>query len=53
MAPRAMPLREGVAPVRDRLLATLFLAGVLHALVILGVTFNVAACPPDSDHLVL
>ena len=25
-------LREGVAPVRDRLLATLFLAGLLHAL---------------------
>lgn len=48
MASRAMPLREGVAPVRDRLLATLFLAGILHALVILGVTFNVAAGHDDG-----
>jgi protein TonB len=48
MAPRTLPLREGVAPVRDRLLATLFLAGVLHALVILGVTFNVAANEGDG-----
>lgn len=47
MASRTLPLREGVAPVRDRLLATLFLAGVLHALVILGVTFNVTAGPSD------
>jgi protein TonB len=36
-------LREGVAPVRDRLLTTLFLAGLLHALVILGITFTAAA----------
>ncbi len=48
MASRAIPLREGIAPVRDRLLATLFLAGVLHALVILGVTFNVAASSSDG-----
>jgi len=33
-------LREGIAPVRDRLLTTLFLAGLLHALVILGLTFS-------------
>jgi protein TonB len=43
-----MPLREGVAPVRDRLLATIFLAGIVHALVILGVTFNVAANEGDG-----
>jgi periplasmic protein TonB len=36
-------LREGIAPVRDRLLTTLFLAGLLHALVILGITFSVSA----------
>ena len=48
MGSRTLPLREGVAPVRDRLLATLFLAGVVHALVILGVTFNVAANESDS-----
>ena len=38
-----LTLREGIAPVRDRLLTTLFLAGLLHAIVILGVTFNAAA----------
>ncbi len=43
MASRALALREGIAPIRDRLMATLFLAGLLHALVILGVTFNQAA----------
>jgi protein TonB len=48
MATRALALREGIAPVKDRLFATLFLAGVLHALVILGVTFNVAAENDDS-----
>jgi protein TonB len=36
-------LREGIAPVRDRLLTTLFLAGLLHAIVILGITFSVSA----------
>ncbi len=30
--------REGNAPVKDRLLTTLFLAGILHAIVILGIT---------------
>jgi protein TonB len=43
VASKALSLREGAAPVRDRLLTTLFLAGVLHGLVILGVTFSVAA----------
>jgi protein TonB len=36
-------LREGIAPVRDRLLTTLFLAGLLHAIVILGLTFSASA----------
>ena len=40
---RALVLREGVAPVRDRLLTTLFLAALLHGLVILGVTFGASA----------
>ena len=40
MALRALILREGTAPVRDRLLTTLFLAGLLHGLIILGLTFN-------------
>lgn len=43
MASRALILREGTAPVRDRLLTTLFLAGVLHGMIILGVTFSEAA----------
>lgn len=40
---RALILREGVAPVRDRLLTMLFLATLLHGLVILGLTFDAAA----------
>src|SRR5437879_13208102 len=40
MALRALKLREGRAPVRDRLLTMLFLAGLLHGLIILGLTFN-------------
>lgn len=43
MPRRALMLREGNAPVRDRLLTTLFLAALLHGLVILGVTFNASA----------
>jgi len=48
MAARALALREGIAPVRDRLLTMLFLAALLHGLVILGLTFNVSAAPGDS-----
>jgi len=33
-------LREGAAPVRDRLVATLFLAALLHGIIILGLTFG-------------
>jgi protein TonB len=43
MARRALALREGKAPVRDRLFAMLFIAGVLHGLIILGLTFNASA----------
>ncbi len=35
-----MVLREGVAPVRDRLMMTVFLAAVLHGIIILGITFS-------------
>jgi protein TonB len=48
MPPRALTLREGKAPVRDRLLTMLFLAGLLHGLVILGLTFNSAASGRES-----
>src|SRR5689334_20663467 len=43
MPPRALILREGKAPVRDRLLTMLFLAALLHGLIILGLTFNSSA----------
>jgi protein TonB len=46
--PRALALREGKAPVRDRLLTMLFLAALLHGLVILGLTFNSAAGGRDT-----
>lgn len=48
MASKALPIREGIAPVRDRLLTMIFLAALLHGLIILGLTFNVAASPGDS-----
>jgi protein TonB len=41
-------LREGKAPVWDRLLTMLFLAGLLHGLVILGITFNASAGDKSS-----
>lgn len=40
MARRALRLREGRAPVWDRLLAMVFFVALLHGLIILGVTFN-------------
>ena len=48
MTRRALMLREGKAPVWERLLTMLFLAGLLHGLVILGLTFNAAASDRDS-----
>jgi protein TonB len=43
VASKSLTLREGIAPVRDRLMTTLFLAGLLHAIVILGITFSANA----------
>ncbi len=40
MASRALALREGSAPVRDRLIMTLFVAALLHGIIILGITFS-------------
>lgn len=34
------PLREGAAPVRERLMAMLLLTGMLHAIVLLGLSFT-------------
>jgi periplasmic protein TonB len=43
MARRSLKLREGHAPVWDRLLTMLFLAALLHGLIILGLTFSASA----------
>lgn len=40
MSARALQLREGVAPTRDRLTTTVFMAALVHGLVIVGVTFG-------------
>jgi len=37
---RTLELREGKAPVRDRLLTMIFLAALVHGLIILGLTFG-------------
>ena len=36
-------MKEGIAPVRDRLVTTAFLAALLHGVVILGITFGAAS----------
>ena len=40
-APLPIDVREGSAPVKDRMTTTLFLAALFHGIVILGVTFAV------------
>jgi periplasmic protein TonB len=40
MSRSALTPREGSAPVRDRLLMTLFLAALIHGMLILGLTFS-------------
>jgi protein TonB len=40
MSARAMQLREGVAPTRDRLTTTMFMAALVHGVIIVGVTFG-------------
>jgi protein TonB len=37
---RAMQLREGIAPTRDRLTTTVFMAALVHGVIIVGVTFS-------------
>jgi protein TonB len=43
VARRTPALKEGHAPARDRLITTLFLAALVHGLIIVGVTFNAVA----------
>jgi periplasmic protein TonB len=45
MASRAMQLREGIAPTRDRLTTTVFMAALVHGVIIVGVTFGSASKP--------
>jgi protein TonB len=45
---RALIPREGSAPVRDRLLMTLFLAALVHGMLILGLTFAGSGSPDNS-----
>jgi protein TonB len=44
-SPFASDAQEGLAPVKDRLTTTLFLAALFHGIVILGITFAI----PKSD----
>lgn len=49
-------MREGVAPVADRLMTTVFLAALLHGIVLLGVTFgtgNAGNTVPGLDVLIV
>src|SRR6478735_1861542 len=45
MSARALQLREGIAPTRDRLTTTVFMAALVHGVIIVGVTFGSAATP--------
>jgi periplasmic protein TonB len=40
MTSRALQLREGIAPTRDRLTTTIFMAALVHGLIIVGITFG-------------
>ena len=40
MSTRALQLREGFAPTRDRLTTTVFMAALVHGVIIVGVTFG-------------
>jgi protein TonB len=40
MNARALQLREGIPPTRDRLTTTLFMAALVHGILIVGVTFG-------------
>ena len=40
MAARALQLREGMPPSRDRLTTTVFMAALVHGVIIVGVTFG-------------
>jgi periplasmic protein TonB len=43
MSTRALQLREGIPPTRDRLTTTVFMAALIHGVIIVGVTFGSAS----------
>jgi periplasmic protein TonB len=45
---RLLAMKEGVAPVQDRLTTTLFLAALAHGIVLLGVSFGAVIASPDA-----
>lgn len=57
MTARAMQLREGAAPSRDRLTTTVFMAALVHGVIIVGVTFgsvkNDSAGAPGLEVLIV
>jgi periplasmic protein TonB len=48
MSARALQLREGTAPTRDRLTTTLFMAALVHGVIIVGVTFGSDILPSGA-----
>lgn len=54
---RALQLREGIPPTRDRLTTTVFMAALIHGVVIVGVTFgsNLAktGTPPGLEVMIV
>jgi protein TonB len=57
MTARALQLREGIPPSRDRLTTTVFMAALIHGVVIVGVTFgsNIAntGTPPGLEVMIV
>jgi protein TonB len=57
MSARALQLREGAPPTRDRLTTTLFMAALVHGVIIVGVTFGGGAtrsgAPPGLEVIIV
>jgi protein TonB len=58
MASRALQLREGFAPTRDRLTTTVFMAALVHGVIIVGVTFGAgnrdkSGTPPGLEVIIV
>jgi protein TonB len=45
---KLLAMKEGVAPVRDRLTTTVFLAALAHGIILLGISFGAAVAEPDA-----